>query len=101
MADAAAADPKMLIHVLFAQRKEAYDGEYAPEALAVMTDNDYATNPDYLHEEKDKADDTGEFESAAIVSIAVPDAAVMNALRPARPAIAGDVTGVLPPLEES
>lgn len=100
MPDAQQDDAKMLIHVLFAQRKEAYEGEYAPEALAVMTDNDHSCNPEYLHTEKEKADESQEFENTVILGISVSDAAVMQALRPdERPAVPGEVTGALPPLD--
>lgn len=73
----------MKIFVLMAQRKESYPGQYAPEALACMDEFGESDNPEYLTEERSKADGSKEFESTAIVVLEVSDAAIMAALRPA------------------
>jgi hypothetical protein len=34
--------------IVFAQRKESYPGEYAPEAHAVITEHDHEESPEYI-----------------------------------------------------
>lgn len=36
----------MNLHILFGQRKQSYDGEYAPEALVCWTEHDIEENPE-------------------------------------------------------
>jgi hypothetical protein len=52
---------KMKIICIFAQRKERYEGEYAPELLTAIDEWGNEDNPDYLNEEQNKADDSKEF----------------------------------------
>lgn len=59
----------MKLHVLFAQRKERYPGEYAPESLACMTEYEQDENPEYLPAEQAKAEASGEFRSTAVVTL--------------------------------
>lgn len=59
----------MKLHVLFAQRKERYPGEYAPESLTCMTEYEQDENPDYLPAEQEKAEASGEFRSTAVVTL--------------------------------
>lgn len=82
----------MEIFVLFAQRKEHYEGEYAPECLAVMSEWDMEENPAYMTDEKSKADATGEFERTETISLSVSDADVMSRLRPGTKPIPARVT---------
>lgn len=72
----------MDLHVLMAQRKESYPGEYGPEALACMTEYGYSDNPEWLNNKKAEARATGEFESVEIVRLAVDEKAIMRILRP-------------------
>lgn len=58
----------MKLHVLFGQRKERYTGEYAPEALACMSEYDHDDNPEYLAGEQANADASAEFRSTAVVT---------------------------------
>lgn len=39
----------MKIYVLFGQREERYEGQYAPEAMEIMDEFGYDENPQYLH----------------------------------------------------
>jgi hypothetical protein len=64
----------MDIYILFAQRKERYAGEYAPEALAVLDEAGHDENPAYLAEELKKAEASGDFSSAKIFRIELPPA---------------------------
>lgn len=72
----------MKLHVLFAQRKENYPGEYAPEALACASEYDYDENPDYLNGELAKNMASGEFGSVRIVDLQINGAKLMEILRP-------------------
>ena len=72
----------MKVHVLFAQRKERYAGEYGLEALAVMTEHDYDGNPDYLGEQFEQHQATKEFTALAIVDLEVDEAAIRKILQP-------------------
>lgn len=81
----------MKVHVLFAQRREDYEGQYAPECLEVMSEWDAEDNPEYLIGKKTEADATGEFERTEIISLAVSDRDVIERLRPGSIAIAAQV----------
>lgn len=45
----------MDLHILFAQRKESYDGQYAPEALVVWDENCIEENPEGFEAACEKA----------------------------------------------
>ncbi|KPM97622.1 hypothetical protein [Vibrio alginolyticus] len=70
----------MKIMVLFAQRKCAYDGEYAPECLEVMSEYDFEENTTFLKDKLQEAVDSGEFESVKVIPIEVPDDGIKGAL---------------------
>lgn len=72
----------MKVHILYAQRKESYPGEYAPEAIAVIDEVGMSDNPDYMAEQKEAAIKTAEFESVVVVTLEVNGAKIMEALRP-------------------
>lgn len=72
----------MKLFVLFAQRTEEYQGQHAPECLAVMSEWDEDANPDYLRHEKAKADATGEFERTEVIPLDVSTEAVLRRLLP-------------------
>lgn len=42
---------RMILKVLFIQRKEAYEGQHAPEAVAVVDEFTYDENPQAFHSE--------------------------------------------------
>jgi len=58
-------EPTMKLHVLFFQRNESYDGEYAPEALAVVDEYTNEESPEWFIEkqkqEKEKLEGEGVF----------------------------------------
>ena len=68
--------------VVMAQRKERYPGEFAPEALAVITEYGNDETPDYVQDELKKARADSELEAAAIFTITVDRAAIDKVLRP-------------------
>jgi hypothetical protein len=77
--------------VLVGQRKQRYEGEYAPEALAVIDDVGNDDNPDYMREEFAKQHKSGEFSALAVVRLRADSAAINNALFPASGAIPAEV----------
>lgn len=72
----------MKLYILFGQRIERYPGEYAPEALEVMDEYGMEENPEYLDDKMQEFSKTEEFESLAIVPLAVDQSSIMNLLRP-------------------
>jgi hypothetical protein len=72
----------MKLHVLFAQRKCDYPGQYALEALACMDENALSVNPDYMQGEYRKYKQTGEFDRLGVVELSVSEKAVREALYP-------------------
>lgn len=81
----------MRLHVLYAQRKESFPGEYAPEVLAAIDENGQSDNPEYVAGEKSKAVATGEFESVVVVTLEVNGEKIMEMLRPSRPVLAAEI----------
>lgn len=72
----------MKIIVLMGQRKCSYPGEYAPEALACMTEAHHSDNPDYLFDEKKEYTDTNEFDAIELVTLDVSTEAIIEILSP-------------------
>lgn len=73
----------MKLYILFGQRIERYPGEYAPEALEVMDEYGMEESPEYLDDKMKEFSKTEEFESLAIVPLAVDQSSIMKILRPA------------------
>ena len=74
-----------------AQRKCTYPGEYAPEALDVITEYDDDDNPDFLQDMKAENEASGEFTSVKVVTIDVDDKAINDVLFPSQKPIIGTV----------
>lgn len=83
----------MILHILMGQRKEAYPGEYAPEALAVIDENAHSDNPEYIAGEKAKYLGSDEFESLAVIDMEVSDASIMAILRPSAKTLRATIVG--------
>lgn len=81
----------MEILILMAQRKESYECEYAPEALAVITEYGDDDNPEYMLDEISAARSGDEFTAVEVVRIKVDDDALNAALFPRRTPICADV----------
>ena len=62
----------MKLYVLFAQREESYEGQYAPESLACMDGVGNDENPDYLFDEEEKAHANDEFVGVKVFEIELP-----------------------------
>lgn len=86
----------MKVHVLFAQRVERYEGEYGLEALAVMSEADQDSNPDYLPGALKSNRDTGEFSALAIVTLEVSREQIRKILFPEAVPVAAKVVGEIP-----
>lgn len=83
----------MKLHLLIAQRKQRFDGEYGLEALACMTEYDADANGEYLPEQARKAAQSGEFDAHCVVALDVSERALRGALYPALTAIPAEVVG--------
>ena len=74
----------MKIHLIIAQRKERYAGEYAPEVLDAREEYDNAGEwiveklDGYRHPDRANSD----FEAVEAMTIKVPTVAIMERLRP-------------------
>ena len=79
----------MKIYVIFAQRKCSYDGEYAPEALDIISEFGMDENPDYLENKKTEYIRSNEFTSVTIIPINVSDKDINQRLGINQPPITG------------
>lgn len=77
--------------VLVGQRKQRYEGEYAPEALAINDGVGNDDNPEYMQGELAKHRESGEFAALAVVRLRVDSAAINEALFPAGKALPAKV----------
>ena len=59
----------MNLHIIFAQRACRYEGEHAPEALAIADEYSNDENPAWIEGELAKAKANSEFIEAAIFTI--------------------------------
>ena len=73
----------MNLLVLIGQRKERYEGEYAPEALAVIDEYGNDENPDYMRDALYEQTKSEDFSALAVVHLSVSDDAINNVLYPA------------------
>ena len=73
----------MKVHLLLAQRRGQYPGEYAPEVVVAVDEHFHADHPKYLEDERRKVvDDPGEFSAHAVVTVDLPDSKVAAVLSP-------------------
>lgn len=63
----------MTLHILFAQRKCHYPGQYAPEALEIMTEYAIDDNPTYLPEKLEFYRKSEEFSNLMVIPVKVDD----------------------------
>ena len=77
--------------VLVGQRKGRYEGEYSPEALAVIDSIGNDENPEYMAEQEAEAVESGDFSALAVLRIRVPGSVVTEKLFPAASVIDGKV----------
>ena len=82
----------MKLMVLMAQRKQNYPGQYGEEALACMSEYDYEENPGYLRDALAKHRNSGEFDAAEIITLAVPDKEITRHLYPSKEPIDVEVS---------
>ena len=72
----------MELYVIFAQRKERYEGEHGLEALAVASEYDYDQNPEYINDTLAQNKAEADFVSVALVKLFVPEGDVRAVLSP-------------------
>lgn len=84
-------ETKMKIYVLFGQRKCRYDGEYAPEALDVISEFGMDENTEYLETKKKEYILSDEFTSVSIIPIEVSSKDIDRWLGINQPSIKGIV----------
>lgn len=77
----------MKVFVLFGQRPCRYEGEYAPEALAVADEWTEEDNPDYMREQLATHQASKEFAHLQVVEIWLDGAKLMEVLFPKVPTI--------------
>jgi len=83
----------MKIHVLFGQRKEAYEGEYGPEVLLAWDEFTADENPDGFHEAVQKAMKANENEMQAmiLVDLQIDQSQIRSLLVPTRPTLHAEI----------
>lgn len=72
----------MKLYVIFAQRKEHYFGEYAPEALDVADEFAYDENPDWLQDKLKNYRTEAHWEKVEIIGIDVTSNLIEAIMRP-------------------
>lgn len=72
----------MKLYVLFAQRKQRYNGQHGIETLAVADEYGSDDNPEFIHDMKAENEATGDFESLAVVTLEVPEGEIRKRLTP-------------------
>lgn len=83
----------MKVYILFGQRPCRYEGEYAPEALAVADEWTEEDNPGYMREQLATEQAKGDFAHLQIVQIALDGAKLMEVLTPKTPSIPAKIIG--------
>lgn len=75
----------MTLYVLFAHLKETYTGQYAPDALAIISEEGMDENPEYMERELKKVREDDTYAAAAVVRVAITEGYedVMRILYPA------------------
>ena len=72
----------MKLLIVFAQRKESYEGEYAPEVIAGATEFENDENPDFIQDELKSAQNDDDYISAKIIEIEVSAEEIYDILCP-------------------
>lgn len=81
----------MKLYVLFGQRPCRYEGEYAPEALAVADEWTEEDNPDYMREQLATEQAKGDFTHLRVIAFEVNGAKVAEALTPKAPMLPAEI----------
>ena len=81
----------MKIHVILAQRKCRYEGEYAPEALEVADEYAMDDNPDWFYNKLDEYRQDKSFQSVEAIIIKIPDNEIDAILKPKVLEINGEI----------
>lgn len=79
------------IHVLFAQRRCRYEGEFDYECLGVMSEAERSDNPAYLESLRKKHLESSEFVAAEIIEVKVDRRDIDDRLMPASKPVIGAI----------
>jgi len=80
----------MIVKIIWAQRKERYNGEFAPEALECMDGNSFIENPEFLLKKLDEHKKNSDLVEVKIIDVEVSGTLISELLNKA-PAIKGRV----------
>jgi hypothetical protein len=83
----------MKLYVLFGQRHCRYEGEYAPEALAVIDEYGDEDNPEYMQEQLATNQASKDFAFLRVIALDVNGAKITELLSPETPVVPAVVTG--------
>lgn len=70
----------MKIHILFAQRKQTYEGQHAPEVIAAIDESGYNNNPQFLQDMLEDNKNPDIYSSLKIIGINVDMSAIKKIL---------------------
>lgn len=77
----------MKVYILFGQRPCRYEGEYAPEAIAIADEWTEEDNPDYMREQLATNQASGEFSHLRVIEVALDGTKLMEVLCPKTPTV--------------
>jgi hypothetical protein len=81
------------VYVLFGQRACRYEGEYAPEALAVADEWTDEDNPEYMQEQLATQQASKEFTHLRVIAMEIDGAKLVSLLAPQAPVLPAEITG--------
>lgn len=81
----------MKVYVLFGQRHCSYDGQYAPEALAVVDEWTEEDNPSYMRDELAKYREDASFANLRVIALEISQDRLSELLSPSAPAMEASI----------
>lgn len=75
-------DVKTQLYIIFALRKESYEGQHAPEALEIMDEWAYEGNPEWLNKKLAEYQKDDEFTKVELVTVNVSQDGLEKIMRP-------------------
>lgn len=81
----------MIVKILFGQMQNTYPDEYAPEALAIISEYDDNDNSEYMEKEYEKYASSKDYIKLAIVDVEINDEKLDKILSPETVKISGKI----------
>lgn len=81
----------MHIHVLFAQRHESYPGQFEPEILASLTEDQLRRDPQFFDRILEKEDVHGAYAEVRVLKLDVNGILVRQLLKPAPESLSASI----------